>query len=61
MGEIQIQKIQRDVQVKDGDNRRKKVQKTYNNLSENQALNPLIIPVQGVDIYEPFGERINRP
>jgi hypothetical protein len=37
MREIQIQKIQRAVQVKDGDNRRKKVQKTYNNLSGNQA------------------------
>jgi len=29
MGEIQIQKVQRTVQVKDADNKRKKVQKTY--------------------------------
>ena len=29
MGEIQIQKVQRTVQVKDVDNKRKKVQKTY--------------------------------
>ena len=29
MGEIQIQKVQRTVQVKDADNTRKKVQKTY--------------------------------
>ena len=38
MGEIQIQKIQRDVQVKDGDNRRKKVQKTYGKIIYRKTL-----------------------
>ena len=39
MGEIQIQKIQRTVQVKDGDNKRKKVQKTYGKIIYRKTLN----------------------
>ena len=38
MGEIQIQKIQRTVQVKDGDNTRKKVQKTYGKIIYRKTL-----------------------
>ena len=38
MGEIQIQKIQRTVQVKDGDNKRKKVQKTYGKIIYRKTL-----------------------
>ena len=38
MGEIQIQKIQRTVQVKDGDNKRKKVQKTYGKILYRKTL-----------------------
>ena len=38
MGEIQIQKIQRIVQVKDGDNKRKKVQKTYGKIIYRKTL-----------------------
>ena len=38
MGEIQIQKIQRTVQVKDGDNKRKKVQKTYGKMIYRKTL-----------------------
>ena len=39
MGEIQIQKIQRTVQVKDGDNKRKKVQKTYGKIIYRKTVN----------------------
>ena len=39
MGEIQIQKIQRIVQVKDGDNKRKKVQKTYGKIIYRKTVN----------------------
>ena len=39
MREIQIQKIQRTVQVKDGDNKRKKVQKTYGKIIYRKTLN----------------------
>ena len=38
MGEIQIQKIQRTVQVKDADNKRKKVQKTYGKIIYRKTL-----------------------
>ncbi len=38
MGEIQIQKIQRTVQVKDTDNKRKKVQKTYGKIIYRKTL-----------------------
>ena len=38
MGEIQIQKIQRTVQVKDADNTRKKVQKTYGKIIYRKTL-----------------------
>ena len=38
MGQIQIQKIQRTVQVKDGDNKRKKVQKTYGKIIYRKTL-----------------------
>ena len=38
MGEIQIQKIRRTVQVKDGDNTRKKVQKTYGKIIYRKTL-----------------------
>ena len=38
MGEIQIQKIQRTVQVKDVDNKRKKVQKTYGKIIYRKTL-----------------------
>ena len=38
MEEIQIQKIQRTVQVKDGDNKRKKVQKTYGKIIYRKTL-----------------------
>ena len=38
MGEIQIQKIQRTVQVKDGDNKRKNVQKTYGKIIYRKTL-----------------------
>ena len=38
MGEIRIQKIQRTVQVKDGDNKRKKVQKTYGKIIYRKTL-----------------------
>ena len=39
MGEIQIQKIQRTVQVKDGDNKRKKVQKTDGKIIYRKTVN----------------------
>ena len=39
MGEIQIQKIQRTVLVKDGDNKRKKVQKTYGKIIYRKTVN----------------------
>ena len=38
MGEIQIQKVQRTVQVKDADNTRKKVQKTYGKIIYRKTL-----------------------
>ena len=38
MGEIQIQKVQRTVQVKDADNKRKKVQKTYGKIIYRKTL-----------------------
>ena len=38
MGEIQIQKVQRTVQVKDVDNKRKKVQKTYGKIIYRKTL-----------------------
>jgi predicted histone-like DNA-binding protein len=38
MGEIQIQKIQRTVQVKDGENKRQKVQKTYGKIIYRKTL-----------------------
>ena len=38
MGEIQIQKVQRTVQVKDADNTRKKVQKTYGEIIYRKTL-----------------------
>ena len=38
MGEIQIQKIQRTVQVKDANNTRKKVQKTYGKIIYRKTL-----------------------
>ena len=38
MGEIQIQKIQRTVQVKDADNKRKKVKKTYGKIIYRKTL-----------------------